>query len=169
MNFKIIVAVDKDLGIGLNNTLPWNYKSDMKFFREMTKGHGNNAVVMGKNTYLSIGRELPGRKNIVLSTSLNYVSKNIDIFQNIDDLCEYCKDKNYDSIWIIGGESIYRQFLELELVNVIYITEIDEKYECDTFFPNLLDNFILSKNDFDKFENNTKLTFKKYYKKIENY
>ena len=169
MNFKIIVAVDKNFGIGLNNNLPWNYKSDMKFFREITKGCGNNAVVMGKNTYLSIGRPLPGRKNIILSTSLKDVSKNIDIFQNINDLCEFCKDKNYDSIWIIGGESIYRQFLELKLVNVIYLTEINEIYECDTFFPELFDDFILSKNESEKYENNTKLTFKKLYKKIENY
>lgn len=166
MNFKIIVAVDKDFGIGLNNSLPWNYKSDMLFFKEMTKGQGNNAVVMGKNTYLSIGRPLPGRKNIILSTSLKDVSKNIDIFQNINDLCEFCKDKNYDSVWIIGGESIYRQFLELKLINVIYLTEIDRKYECDTFFPKLLDDFTLSKNESEKIEDNVKLTFKKFYKKI---
>ena len=72
MNFKIIVAVDKNLGIGLKNSLPWKFKSDMHFFREMTIGDKNNAVVMGKNTYLSIGKNLSNRENIVLSTSLKW-------------------------------------------------------------------------------------------------
>ena len=73
MNFKIIVAMDKKNGIGLNNALPWKFKKDMHFFREMTKGDGNNAIVMGKNTYLSINNKLPDRDNLVLSTSLTEI------------------------------------------------------------------------------------------------
>ena len=168
MNFKIIVAVDKNLGIGLKNSLPWKFKSDMHFFREMTIGDKNNAVVMGKNTYLSIGKNLSNRENIVLSTSLNNDIENIKVFHNIDNLCEYCKKKNFDSIWIIGGGEIYKQFLDLDLINIIHVTEIDSVYNCDTFFPDIFDNYYMSQNVHENNENNIKLTFKKFYKKITN-
>jgi dihydrofolate reductase len=165
MNFKIIVATDKKLGIGFKNQLPWNFKSDMNYFKSMTKGDENNAVVMGKNTYKSIGKALPGRDNLILSTTLNK-EKDIHVFSSINDICEYCNTKQYDSIWVIGGESIYKQFLDLQLINIIFVTEIDNTYECDTFFPNVFDNFFLSKNMYESEENNIKLTFKKYYKNI---
>ena len=168
MNFKIIVAVDKNLGIGLRNSLPWNFKSDMHFFREMTIGDKNNAIVMGKNTYLSIGKSLPKRENLVLSTSLDDNIENIHVFSDIESLCDYCKTKNFDSIWIIGGAEIYKQFLDLDLINIIHITEIDSMYNCDTFFPNVFDNYYMSQNVHENIENNIKLTFKKYYKKITN-
>lgn len=166
MNFKIIVAVDKNLGIGLQNSLPWKFKLDMHFFREMTIGDKNNAIIMGKNTYLSIGRSLPKRENLVLSTSLDDNIENIHVFRNIENLCDYCKTKNFDSIWIIGGAEIYKQFLELDLIHIIHVTEIDSVYDCDTFFPNIFDNYYMSRNAHENFENNIKLTFKKYYKKI---
>lgn len=166
MNFKIIVAVDKNLGIGLYNSLPWNFKSDMHFFREMTIGDKNNAIVMGKNTYLSIGKSLPKRENLVLSTSLDNTIKDIHVFRNIKSLCDYCKTKNFDSIWIIGGAEIYKQFLDLDLIHIIHVTEIDSVYDCDTFFPNVFDNYYMSQNVHENIDNDIKLTFKKYYKKI---
>lgn len=166
MNFKIIVAVDKNLGIGLKNLLPWKFKSDMHFFREMTIGDKNNAVVMGKNTYLSIGKKLPYRENLILSRSMDTSGENINIFRSIDSLIDYCKTKQFDSIWIIGGAEIYKQFLDLDLINIIHITEIDSIYNCDTFFPNVFDNYYMSQNIHEQFENNVKLTFKKLYKKI---
>ena len=166
MNFKIIVAVDKNLGIGLKNLLPWKFKSDMHFFREMTIGDKNNAVVMGKNTYLSIGKKLPYRENLILSTSMDTSAENINVFRSIDSLIDYCKTKQFDSIWIIGGAEIYKQFLDLDLINIIHITEIDSIYNCDTFFPNVFDNYYMSQNIHEQFENNVKLTFKKLYKKI---
>ena len=165
MNFKIIVATDKNNGIGVNNTLPWNFKSDMKFFRDMTKGNGNNAVVMGKNTFLNKKKKLPDRENIVLSTSLE-PTEGIHVFKNINDLITYCKSKYFDSIWIIGGAEIYRQFLDLNLINIIHVTEIDSIYNCDTFFPNVFDNYYMSQNIHKNIENNIKLTFKKFYKKF---
>tara|TARA_Y100000991_G_C21828338_1_gene286974 strand:- start:40 stop:543 length:504 start_codon:yes stop_codon:yes gene_type:complete len=166
MNFKIIVAVDKNLGIGLQNSLPWKFKSDMHFFREMTIGDKNNAIVMGKNTYLSIGKKLPHRENLILSTSMDTNTENINVFRSIDNLCDYCKTKQFDSIWVIGGAEIYKQFLELDLIHIIHVTEIDSSYECDTFFPNIFYNYYMSQNLHENVENNTKLTFKKFYKKI---
>jgi dihydrofolate reductase len=165
MNFKIIVAVDKDYGIGFENKLPWHFKSDMNFFKNITIGDGKNAVVMGKNTYLSIGRQLPKRDNLILSSSLE--DKTLKIFSNIDLLLDYCKLNYYDSIWIIGGESIYKQFLEKKLVNIIHLTEINNSYTCDTFFnKENLDEFTLSKNESSIIEDDVMITFKKFYKKI---
>ena len=165
MNFKIIVAVDKDYGIGFENKLPWHFKSDMNFFKNITIGDGKNAVVMGKNTYLSIGRQLPKRDNLILSSSLE--DKTLKIFSNIDLLLDYCRLNCYDSIWIIGGESIYKQFLKKKLVNIIHLTEINNSYTCDTFFnKENLDEFTLSKNESSITEDDVMLTFKKFYKKI---
>jgi dihydrofolate reductase len=163
MNFKIIVAMDKNNGIGLHNALPWKFKKDMRFFREMTKGDGNNAIVMGKNTYLSINKNLPERDNLVLSTSLTEIPNHSYLFKNIVDLILLCKNKKYDNVWIIGGETIYKQFIELDIISEMYITEIDAVYNCDTFFPTIPDDFQLSTTIYNTTENDISLVFKKYF------
>ena len=155
--------MDKKNGIGLNNALPWKFKKDMYFFREMTKGDGNNAIVMGKNTYLSINNKLPDRDNLVLSTSLTEIPDHSFLFKNIDDIVLFCKNKKYDNVWIIGGETIYKQFMELQYVSEIYITEIDAIYNCDTFFPTIPIDFQLSTTISSITENNISLVFKKYF------
>ena len=131
----------------------------------MTIGDKNNAVVMGKNTYLSIGKNSLQRK-FVLSTSMDVNTENINVFRSIDSLCDYCKTKHFDSIWVIGGADIYKQFLDLDLINIIHITEIDSIYNCDTFFPNIFDNYFMSQNSYEKIENNIKLKFKNTTKKL---
>lgn len=146
MNYNIIVATCNDNGIGSNNALPWNFISeDMKSFSKLTKGKGNNAIIMGANTYKSIGRPLPNRVNIILSNSINEENeeKNIYVFKNIDSCIQFCNDKCFDEVWIIGGESIYTQFLELNYIEKIYKTEINKKIECDTFFPSIPYSFQL--------------------------
>lgn len=149
MNYNIIVAACDNNGIGKDNNLPWNkIPEDMRNFSKLTKGNGNNAIIMGKNTYLSIGRPLPNRTNIVLSSSLNELTeeKNIHVFKTIDECNKFCTDKNFDEVWVIGGESIYRQFLDLDCIQKIYKTNINRKIKCDTFFPIIPNNFYLTKN-----------------------
>lgn len=165
MKYKIIVAVDKNNGIGLNNKLPWHFKSDMHFFKQMTISSNNNAIVMGKNTLLSINKKLPGRDNLILSSSLsqNDIPSGSFLFTNISDLQSFCDKKKYDNVWIIGGSSIYEQFLELNIISEIYITTINHIYDCDTFFPTIPSTFYLSQNTSEIKENNNILSFKKYY------
>jgi len=140
----MIVAIDKNNGIGLNNGIPWYLKQDLLYFKNLTKGAHNNAIIMGKNTYENIGKCLPFRDNIVLSTSLVKESNNLQICKNIEELKKYLNTKNYDEIWVIGGSSIYQQFIEIpECIHKIYITEIDNVYNCDRFFPILPTNFEL--------------------------
>lgn len=142
----MIVATDLENGIGLNNDIPWNFSKDMKFFKEKTIGNKNNAIVMGYNTYMSIGKPLLDRVNIVLSRKKAIIGslyeKGIIVLSNPDDILTM---KQFDEIWIIGGGQIYDYFLSKSyLLNEIYITKINKKYNCNTFFPKLSDNFVVT-------------------------
>lgn len=145
--YNIIVAHDKNGGIGINNTLPWHIKEDMGFFRQITtqtQSHNTNkqnCIIMGKNTYNSIPSKfapLPHRINIILSTSLTNKTNNnnLHIFTNIDHILDYVQKnkKNIEKCFIIGGASIYNQFIKLNLISTVYVTIIDYEYKCDAFF-----------------------------------
>ena len=151
MSYSLIVATCKNNGIGINNKMPWEkIDEDMKMFTKLTKGNGNNSVIMGKNTFLSIGRLLPNRFNIIISKTLdknNYKDlddSKFEIFDSIEKCIKYCNDKNFDENFIIGGEKIYKQFLKLDIIEYIYETKIYEEYECDTFFPEVPVKFTFS-------------------------
>ena len=148
MKCNIIVAMCKyNNGIGLNGSLPWDIKEDLNHFSKLTKGTGKNAVIMGANTYKSLN--IPGlhdRDNFILSShlKLDFTLKNIKddntkyivkTFSDIDILLETCKANNYDTVWIIGGSKIYREFLDRKLVNKCYVTLIHKLFDCDTTFP----------------------------------
>ena len=163
MKLKIIVAMCNNRGIGYDNKLPWKFSSDMKYFSKITKGNNNNAIIMGRNTHESIGKLLPNRYNIVLSKSNHNILKQANFFKNIQDVSIFCNEKKFDDVWIIGGESIYRQFLDLNIVDQVYITQIINDYPCDTFFPELKKDFVLT-HSFSKSEKDTTLCFKTYTK-----
>lgn len=124
---KIIAAIDRNRGIGYKNELLVKLKKDMKYFRETTRGH---KVVMGRKTYDSIGKPLPNRENIIITHS------NISNVSNITciTLEEFLEKYNKESeIYVIGGASIYKEFLPY--TDELLLTEIDEEYEADTYFP----------------------------------
>lgn len=155
---NIIVAYCNNYGIGKDNKLPWYFKSDLRYFSKKTRGDGNNAILMGKNTWLSLPiKPLPNRDNFVLSTSLNIHN----CFMSINEAKEYFNNNNYDDIWIIGGSSIYEQFINDTDVKKIYVSEIKKDYDCDTFFPKFSDDYILSSVKVCD-ENDTKIEFKVY-------
>jgi dihydrofolate reductase len=139
---KLIVAYCNNRGIGYKNSIPWNHPTDMKYFSQITKGNGNNAIIMGANTYRSIGRTLPNRHNIILSTTLKDPS--ITIFTSLEAAIQSCNSLNIETIWIIGGEKVYKEVLEKELADEIHISEINEDYECDAFFAELSSLYTLS-------------------------
>lgn len=170
-NINVIVAMCKNKGIGFNNKLPWGYISkDLLNFKKLTIGKGNNAIIMGKNTLLSLPNgPLKSRTNLILSKTINddeiiewkkkYFDKNIEFFNNLNKLDDYLKNNIFDDIWIIGGEQIYNLYVRSKIVKKIYITYIDHEYKCDTFFPDIkFHNFIsktLSYNTID--ENNNSI------------
>lgn len=139
MNYNIIVAICENNGIGYNNSLPWNIKEDLKIFSKLTRGNNNNAIIMGRNTFESLPNNfLPKRDNLILSSSIIIDEKREDniikTFDNIDTIIEFCNSKNYQEVWIIGGQLIYESFIQKNIVNKLFITKINKKYLCDKFF-----------------------------------
>ncbi|MQN02340.1 MAG: dihydrofolate reductase [Lachnospiraceae bacterium] len=131
---KAIAAVDKNWGIGYQGRLLTSIPNDMQLFKNETTG---NVVVMGRKTLESFPgrRPLPHRTNIVLTTFPDYKSGNAIIVPNLNELFETLKDYDSDKIYVIGGESIYRQLLPY--CDKALITKIDMEYDADAFFPNL--------------------------------
>lgn len=163
---NIIACCDNNMGIGIDNKLPWNISSEMKLFKEKTIGTGNNCVIMGKNTYLSIPekyRPLSNRVNCIVSTTYRLTHKessdlNCTVIKDLNKgLLTFLNNTNYDSYWIIGGSSIYYKIMTyyLYLVNEIHVSIIDDDYKCNKFFP-IIDKtqFILKEkrqNEKDKY------------------
>ena len=132
MTISLIVAMGKNRGIGIDGNLPWHLPADLKHFKETTMG---KPVIMGRKTYESIGKPLPGRLNIVLSKSgWTPVSNGVIVMESLEDAIEYATDLYPNSeIFIIGGGNLYEQ--AVHLVECMYITEVDAAPECDAFFP----------------------------------
>lgn len=129
-NLSIIVAADSKNGIGIKNTLPWHLSDDLKRFRAITTGH---TIIMGRNTWFSLPRRpLPDRRSVVLTPDPLGEEGATEI-RSLDDVFEICKADTEN--FIIGGESMYRQFLPY--VSKIYLTRVAGNFETDTFFPEL--------------------------------
>ena len=131
---NLIVAVDKNWAIGNGNKLLVSIPQDMKFFRETTMG---KVVVMGRKTLESFpgGQPLKKRTNIVITGDRNYDVKDAIVVHSIEEALEELKKYDQDDIYVIGGESIYRQMLPY--CKLAHVTKINHAYEADTYFPNL--------------------------------
>ena len=163
---NIIVAATKNMGIGLENKLPWHLKNELKYFKRKTVGNCNNLIVMGKNTWLSLPtKPLPLRYNCVLSTSLNNIPKDTIVVSNKKEFESFVSKSNFSKIWIIGGESIYKQFIHEPYVKNIYLTHIYNDFKCDTFFPEIPENFCLKQKSDMKVENNINYKYKLFSRK----
>jgi len=131
---NLIVAVDSNWAIGKENKLLVSIPQDMKFFRETTKG---KVVAMGRKTLESFpgGQPLKNRVNVVLTTDKNYKVKDTVIVHTIEEMVDELKKYDSEDIFVIGGESIYRQMLPY--CDVAHVTKIDHAYEADAYFPDL--------------------------------
>ena len=131
---NIIASADNNWAIGKNNELLIRIPQDMKRFRQMTTG---NVVVMGRKTLESFPNQAPlkDRINIVLTANPNYEVKGAVIVHSMDELQEELQKYNSEDIYVIGGDSIYRQMLDL--CDTAYITKIDYAYKADAHLPNL--------------------------------
>ena len=131
---NLIAAVDENWAIRKNNQLLVSIPADMKFFRTTTTG---KVVVMGRKTLESFPNGLPlkNRTNIVLTHDRSYRVKDAIIVYSMDELWEELKKYDSDDIYVIGGESIYRQLVDA--CDVAHITKIDFAYDADAYFPNL--------------------------------
>lgn len=141
---SIIVAMARDRVIGGNNQLLWHISEDLRRFKALTMGC---AIIMGRKTYESIGRALPGRKNIVLSSDKSLELQGCVVVESIAQALEKCEDSQ--EIFVIGGGQIYEQ--TLAMADKLYITYVDAAYQGDTLFPEIDQNLWqeTSREDFD--------------------
>ena len=120
---SIIVAMSNNNVIGINNTLPWHIPQDLKRFKSLTMG---NPIVMGRKTFDSIGRPLPGRKNIVITRNEDSIIEGVEIVNSINSLLALIK--NEEHVFVIGGEQIYKIFLDH--ATHLYVTEEIGRASC---------------------------------------
>lgn len=127
MKLILIAAHDPNLIIGKDGELPWHYSEDLKFFKKTTMG---SPLLMGRVVFEELNEKpLPGRENVVLSRSKEY--DHVPTFSAIDDALDYLSE--YEKVFVIGGGNIYKQMIDL--ADQLIITEIKEKYQGDTTFP----------------------------------
>jgi dihydrofolate reductase len=126
---SLIVAIAKNRVIGFENKMPWHLPAELAYFKRVTMGH---PIIMGRKTFESIGRPLPGRRNIVVSRDRAYAAAGVDVVHSLDAATAACKNEN---AFIIGGATLYAE--ALPKVDRLYITEIDASPDGDTFFPAL--------------------------------
>lgn len=134
MNFElnIIVAVAENGVIGGSNTLLWHISEDLRRFKQLTTGH---PVIMGRKTYLSIGRPLPNRRNIVISRQADLQIEGCEVFSSLEAAIAACREAGAEQAFVIGGGEVYRQ--ALPLADRIHYTRVFRAYEGDTTFPEL--------------------------------
>lgn len=126
---SFIFAMDRKRAIGLHNKLPWHLPADLKYFKKVTMGH---PVIMGRKTYESIGKPLPGRENVVLTRDQDYRPEGCVVLHKPVEAAERYKD---GEAFVIGGAEIFRLFLPL--ADKMYVTLIDHEFAADTFFPEI--------------------------------
>ena len=132
MRISFIVAKSENNVIGVNNTLPWHLKDDLQNFKKLTMGHH---ILMGRKTFDSIGKPLPGRMSLVVSSEPKANDNNVFWFNSIFRAIKYAERAGESELFIIGGEKIFKY--ALSLVDRIYLTEVHGDIKGDVYFPQL--------------------------------
>ncbi|MGE7999785.1 dihydrofolate reductase [Lysinibacillus sp. NPDC093190] len=132
---SLIVAHDNNYVIGYENGMPWHLPGDLKYFKEKTMG---KPMIMGRKTFESIGRPLPGRRNIVITRDENYQADGIEVVTSLEGALALAGD--VPEIMIIGGEQIFR--LSMDIADRLYITKINHSFNGDTYFPKYEQDFV---------------------------
>jgi len=149
MTVSIIVAKAENDVIGANNELIWHLSDDLKNFKRITNGH---FIIMGRNTYESIGKPLTGRTNIILSRTSGFKAEGCLVFSDLREALNYSNKKKQDEVFIIGGAQVYRE--AIGWADKLYLTKVHVSPEGDVFFPEIdysewteLSHISVKKND----------------------
>lgn len=126
----IIAALSENRAIGKDNKLLWRIPEDLRHFKELTTGH---PVIMGRKTFESIGRPLPGRINIIVTRDQSFEAAGCVVCHSIEAAIETAKDQKQDKVFIIGGEQVYEE--TVGLADKLYLTLVEGEFEGDAFFP----------------------------------
>jgi dihydrofolate reductase len=130
MKLSLIVAVAKNNVIGSDNKLLWHMPADLKHFKSVTMG---SPVIMGRKTFESIGKALPGRTNIVVTRNEDYIADGCTVANSLQEAVDLCEKEG--EVFIIGGAEVYRQ--AIHAADKVYLTRIDNEFDGDAFFPEL--------------------------------
>lgn len=125
----IVVAIDRQRGIGINNALPWHLPEDLAHFKRTTLGH---PIIMGRKTFESIGRPLPKRRNIVITRNRDWQHEGAEAVGSLEQALQLL---NGEEACIIGGAQIFTE--AMPITDRLIVTEIDHVFPCDTFFPEI--------------------------------
>lgn len=132
MTISLIVAAASNNAIGKDGKMPWHLPNDMKHFKNITWGM---PVVMGRKTFESLGKALPGRKNIVISRQPAWNAEGVVVVKNMEDALFVAKQTDANEVMVIGGGEIYRAMMDK--ARRIYLTRVEAEPEGDTFFPSI--------------------------------
>ena len=130
MTISLVVAASENNAIGKNNQLIWHLPNDLKFFKNTTWGF---PVIMGRKSFESVNKPLPGRTNIVITTNTDWKAETVIVVNNLKDAIQKAAETNSKQIFIIGGGEIYKQ--SMDIADSIYITRVHADLQGDTFFP----------------------------------
>ena len=168
MNFSMIAAIDKENGIGKNNDIPWHLPEDLRYFQYVSTGdgkNGRNVIIMGRITWESIPknyRPLKNRINIVVSSQT--VDDCDHICRNLNQALNSVKEMvNINEIFVVGGEMLYRDAIDLKECQKLYITRINKDFNCDRFFPEIDEEvYKLTSKSLDYIKEDIKYNFLEY-------
>ena len=139
MKIALVVAAARNHVIGCNNRLPWHLPQDLKYFKSVTLG---KPIIMGRKTFESIGKPLPGRTNIVITRQMGWCAEGVHVAHDLPSAIALAKDvaaiDGAEEVMVIGGAEIYRS--SLGLAQRVYLTRVDLEVDGDAFFPPLAEN-----------------------------
>ncbi len=165
MIITIIAAIAKNNALGKNNDLIWHLPADLKRFKKITTGH---YIIMGRNTFESIGKPLPNRTTIIITRNKNYFKDGCLIAHSLEQALEMAKEE--EQVFVIGGAQIYNYAMEHNLVDTLDITLVHHEFEADVYFPKI-DSDIWEQVEIESFtaDDKNKLDYSFVrYKKIAN-
>jgi len=128
MKVSIIVAADENMGIGKDNKLMWHLPNDLKFFKNKTMGHH---MIMGRKTYESIGKPLPGRTSVIITRNKNYKAEGALVANSIEEGISLATSRGETEAFVIGGAELIND--SIHLADCIYFTEVKSKFDADVF------------------------------------
>uniref|UniRef100_A0A336LYG9 dihydrofolate reductase n=1 Tax=Culicoides sonorensis TaxID=179676 RepID=A0A336LYG9_CULSO len=160
VKFNLIVAACRNRGIGIKGDLPWHLRKELRHFSNTTKKKSDpsktNVLIMGRKSYFGVPedkRPLKDRLNIVLTRNKDKFDfpESVLVFSSLPSAIEYLEESEIankiENVWIVGGSAVYDEAMKSEKCHRIYFTDIQGEFECDTFFPEIGNNFKLVPND----------------------
>ena len=128
----LIAAISTNNALGKDNDLIWRLPADLKRFKKVTSGH---PILMGRNTFESIGKPLPNRRSIIITRNTSYKKEGCDVVHSLEEAINLIKDQK--NAFIIGGAQIYKEAIEKKLVDQLDITKVHQNFDADVFFPTI--------------------------------